>query len=110
MNVRNDAAAGDGGLDERIKLFVATNRELQVARRDAFHFQIFAGVARELEHFCREILENSSGIDGRSGADSLVCMNTACAQDHASDVSLEWRTFQEPVDTPDGELRRDSKG
>ena len=39
MDVRDDAAARDGGLDERVQLLVAADGQLQVARGDALHLR-----------------------------------------------------------------------
>ena len=50
VDVRDDAAARDGCLDERVQLLVTTDGELQVARRDALHAQILGGVASKLKH------------------------------------------------------------
>jgi len=40
VDVGDDAAAGDGGLDEGVEFFVAANGELQVARRDALGLRV----------------------------------------------------------------------
>ena len=50
MDVRDDTAARDGGLDQRVELLVTTDGELQVARRDALDAQVLGRVTRELEH------------------------------------------------------------
>ena len=50
MDVRDDTAAGDGRLDERVELLVATDGELQVTRRDTLDAQVLGGVASQLEH------------------------------------------------------------
>lgn len=50
MYVRDDAAARDGSLDETVELLVPSDGELQVARRDAFHLQIFGRVPRQLQN------------------------------------------------------------
>ena len=67
--VRDDTAARDRGLDERVELLVAADGELEVARRDALHLEVLAGVARELEHLGREVLEDGGRVDGGRGAD-----------------------------------------
>lgn len=43
-------ASSYGGLDEGVQLLVSTDSELQVARSDALHLQIFGSVARQLQH------------------------------------------------------------
>ena len=50
VDVRDDAAARDGRLDERVELLVTTDGELQVARRDTLDAQVLGRVTRELEH------------------------------------------------------------
>ena len=44
VDVRQHAAKGDGGADQRVQLLVAANGQLQVSRRDALDFEIFGGV------------------------------------------------------------------
>jgi hypothetical protein len=56
VDVRDDTAAGDRGLDERVQLLVTANGELQVAGGDALHLQILRGVAGQLEHLGGEVL------------------------------------------------------
>ena len=68
----------NGRADERVELLVSTNGELQVARGDALDVQVLGGVASQLEHLCRQILEDSGEVDGSFGADaSLVAGNIA---------------------------------
>lgn len=45
VDVGQNTTASDGGTDEQVELLVATDRELQVARRDTLHSQILGGVA-----------------------------------------------------------------
>ena len=58
VDVRDDTTAGDRGLDEGIELFVAADGKLQVARSNALHLEVFAGVACELEDLSGEVLED----------------------------------------------------
>jgi len=37
VDVRDDTATGDGGLDKGVQLFVTSNRKLQVSRGNTFH-------------------------------------------------------------------------
>ena len=41
VDVRDDTATGDGGLDKGIQLFVTSNRKLQVSRGNTFHLCSF---------------------------------------------------------------------
>jgi len=56
VDVRDDAAAGDRGLDERIELLVSADGELQVAGRDALDLEVLGRVARQLEHLGGQVL------------------------------------------------------
>ena len=71
VDVRDDAAARDRRLDQRVELLVTADRELEVARRDALHLEVLARVARELEHLGREVLEDGRRVHGRRGAHAL---------------------------------------
>jgi len=72
VDVRDDAAAGDGALDEGVELLVPTDGELQVARGDTLHLEVLAGVAGQLEDLGGEVLEDGGGVDGGGGADAAV--------------------------------------
>ena len=50
MDVGNDAAAGDGGLDEGVQLLVSADGELEMAGSDTLHLQVLGGVAGQLEN------------------------------------------------------------
>lgn len=56
VDVRDDAAARDRRLDERVELLVAADGELQVARGDALDLEVLGGVAGELEDLGGEVL------------------------------------------------------
>ncbi len=53
--MRDDTAAGDRGLDERVELLVSADGELQVAGRDALDLEVLGRVAGELEHLGRQV-------------------------------------------------------
>ena len=67
VDVRDDTAARDGGLDERVELLVAADGELQVARRDALHLEVLGRVARELEDLGGQVLHDRGGVHGGRG-------------------------------------------
>ena len=90
VDVRDDAAARDRRLDERVELLISADGELQVARRDALYLEVFARVTRELEHLGREVLKDGRGVNSRGRADALVRVNAP---------------LQEAVDAADRELR-----
>lgn len=93
MDVRDNSSSSDGRFDERVEFLVSANRELQVTRRDTFHFQVFTGVAREFENFCGKVFEDGRGVDGSSRSDSLVRVNA---------------TLEESMNSSDRKLRRKS--
>jgi|UniRef100_A0A804LE27 hypothetical protein len=76
VDVRDDAAPGDGALDEGVELLVPADGELQVARGDALDLEVLAGVAGQLEDLGGEVLEDGGGIDGGGGADAAVRRGT----------------------------------
>ena len=55
MDVRDDATAGDGGLDQGVQLLVSSDGQLQVAGGDTLHFQILGGVARQLKNLSSQV-------------------------------------------------------
>ena len=50
MDVRDDAAAGDGGLDEGVQLLVTSDGQLQVAGGDSLHLQVLGSIAGQLKN------------------------------------------------------------
>ena len=76
MDVGDHTAASNGGLDECVKLFVATNGELQVTWSDALHTQILRRVASELKHLGGQVLQNCSRVDSSSGTDTALVGHT----------------------------------
>jgi hypothetical protein len=72
VDVRYDAAPGDRGLDQAVQLLVSSDRELQVARCNPLHLQILAGVAGQLQHLSRQVLQDRRRIDGGGGPDAAV--------------------------------------
>ena len=70
--MRQHTAKRDGGSDQRIQLLVATDRELQVAGRDALDFQVFGRVAGQLEDFGGQVFEDGGYVDGGCGGEEGV--------------------------------------
>lgn len=62
--MRENAAKGNGRTDEGVELFVTADGELQMAGRDAFHFEIFGCVPGQFEHFGCKVFENGGHVDG----------------------------------------------
>lgn len=89
VDVGDDTAASDGGLDQGVELLVAADGELQVAGSDALDLEVLRGVARELKHLGSEVLEDGSRVDRGSGADARAGVDSA---------------LQEPVDPANREL------
>lgn len=90
VDVGDDTAAGDGGLDEGVELLVAADGELQVARRDTLHLEVLARVTRQLQHLGRQVLEDRRRVHRGGGTDALVGVHPR---------------LEESVDTPHGELQ-----
>jgi len=68
MNVRNDTAAGDGGLDQRVQLLVSSNGQMQMARSDSLHLEILGGITSQLEHLGSQVLQNGGRVDSGGGS------------------------------------------
>jgi hypothetical protein len=64
----------DGGADESVKLLVATNGELKVARRNTLHLEILGSIACELEDLSGQVLENGGDIDGSLGTNTHLVL------------------------------------
>jgi hypothetical protein len=45
VDVGDNTTTSDGRLNERVELFITADGQLQVARSDAFDFEVFAGVS-----------------------------------------------------------------
>ena len=83
MDVRDDATARDGRLDERVELLVTTDGELEVARRDTLDAEVLRRVAGELQHLSSEVLEDGGRVDGSGGA------NAALGRDAELEVAVD---------------------
>jgi len=58
VNVGDDAAAGNGRLDEGVQLFVSSDSKLQVTGSDTLHLQILGSVACQLKNLSCQVLED----------------------------------------------------
>lgn len=90
MNVWNDSTTSNRGLDQGIQLFITANGQLQVTWRNTLHLEILAGIARQLQDFGCQVLQNGRRIDGSSGSDALGMLD---------------RLLQETVDTTHWKLK-----
>jgi hypothetical protein len=65
MDVGEDTALGDGDVAEQlVQLLIVADGELQMTRDDTRLLVVAGGVASQLEDLGREVLENSSEVDG----------------------------------------------
>ena len=90
VDVGNNTTAGDGGLDQGVKLLISADGELQVTGSHSLHLEVLAGVASELEHLSGEVLKDSCCVDSRRGANAAARVDT---------------TLQESVDAAHRELQ-----
>ena len=72
VDVRDHTTAGDGGLDQRVELLVASDGEQQVSRSDSLDLEVLGRVTGELKHLGSQVLEDGGRVDGRGSADSAV--------------------------------------
>jgi len=77
VDVGNDPAAGNGRLDEGVQLFVTPDGQLQVAGCDSLHLEVLGGVAGQLEHLGRQVLQDGRAVDGRGSAHPAVAGGAA---------------------------------
>lgn len=89
VDMRQDTTTRNGCLDKRIQFLVTTDSQLKMSWRDTLHLQVFRRVACQLEHFGRQVFENSRGIH-------------CCFRAH-TDVGSAF-LFQIAVDTTDWKL------
>jgi hypothetical protein len=91
VDVRDDTAASNSGLDEGVELLVTTDGELQVTRCDALDLEVLGGIAGQLENLGGEVLEDGSAVNSSRSADAALRRNGL---------------LQEPVDTADRKLHK----
>lgn len=65
VDVGNDTAAGDSGLDEGVELLVTTDGKLEMAGGDTLHAEIARGVAGKLENLGADCkFQGGGGVSG----------------------------------------------
>lgn len=95
MDVGDDTAAGNSGLDQTIKFLISSNGKLQVAGGYTLDLEILAGISGELENFRREVLEDGGRVDGSGGSHTLLATDAV---------------FQVAMDSANWELKAGSRG
>lgn len=60
--MRQYTAESDGGADQRVEFFIATDGELQMARRDTLDFEILGRIASKFKDFGCKVLEDCSYV------------------------------------------------
>ena len=84
MDMGDDAAPGDGRLDQSVQLLVSSDGQLQMPWGDPLHLQILGRVASQLEHLdfkvkipkftkigkylSSEVLKDGRAVDSRGGS------------------------------------------
>ena len=77
VDVGDNTATSNRGLDQRVQLLVAADGQLQVARSDSLDLQVLAGVAGEFQNLSSQVLQDGSRVDGRCGAHAAVGAHSA---------------------------------
>merc|ERR1712241_869857 len=83
VDVGDDSAASDGGLDQSVQLLVSPDGELEMSGGDSLHLQVLTGVASQLEDLSREVLQDGGAVDGSGGS------NTATAEAPALQMTMD---------------------
>ena len=93
VNVRQHAALCDRHARQQfVQLVVVPDRQQNVARNDARLLVVARRVARQLEHFGREVLEHCRQIHRRAGADALRVVAATQQPVNAANWELQTRT------------------
>jgi hypothetical protein len=53
----------NGGADQCVQLFVASDGELQMSRSDTLDFEILRGITSQFKNFGSEVFEDGGNID-----------------------------------------------
>ena len=99
VNVGEDTTLGDGDVSEQlVQLLVVSDGELEMTGDDTGLLVVARSVTSQLENFGREVLEDSSEVDGSTGTDTLsvvaLAEQTMDTTDRESETSLGRTTVQ----------------
>lgn len=89
VDVWQNTTEGDRGVDESIKLLVASDGELQVPGCNALDLEILGSVACQFENFGGQVFQDCCDVDGSFGADAHLVLGSR---------------LEETLDTSAGEL------
>jgi len=70
VDVGDHTSSGDGGLDQRVKLLVSSDRELQMSGSDSLHLKVFGSVSCEFKDLGGKIFQDRGSVNGGSSSDS----------------------------------------
>jgi hypothetical protein len=72
VNVGENTTLGDGDVSKQlVQLLVVADGELEMAGDDTGLLVVARSVAGQLEDFSRQVLKDSSEVDGSTGTDTL---------------------------------------
>jgi hypothetical protein len=94
VDVWDNTATSDSGLDEGVQFFITSDGKLQVSWCDSLDLQVLRGVTSELQDFGSQVFEDSSTVHCGSGSNSAVGTNSA---------------LQKSMNSSDGELKDSNK-
>lgn len=90
VDVWQDTSARDCRRDELVEFLVSADGELEMSRRDTLDLEILGRVSSELEHLCREVLEDGGCVDGGRRTHSHIVLRSRLQEpSHTSDWELE---------------------
>lgn len=93
VDMREDTSARDGRRDELVELLVTSNGQLQMSWSDSLDLEILGSVAREFQHFGREVLEYSGRVDCGGGSNPHVVLGPGLQEpSHSTDRELQAST------------------
>lgn len=74
VDVWQHTTTGDSSTNKRVKLLVATNRQLQVTGSDTLHAQVLRCITGKFKHLCSEVLKNGRCVHCSLGTDADVVL------------------------------------